>query len=283
MSKNSKFKLRIKEEYRNLLPPLPPAEYEALKNSIRINGLLNPIDVNPEGFILDGIHRYRACMELGIEPKYIIKKFDDPLQEKRFVIECNLMRRQMTTFQRIETALPLIEIERELAKKRMLAGNPVPNLDKGRTTEIVAKKIGISHGLLEMALWLIENAPEEELDKVRYGEKSISRLYREIKNSMEKKEMEGSIPRFLARLLKSAPTRWNNKLKINRYKNSKFATIMVDESIIDKFERGCSTVNEELGQPIDLELVIMDALEEYWRRFDRALQSIKKTKSPQGE
>jgi len=280
MSKKSKFKLRIKEEYRKLLPPLSPAEYEALKNSIKINGLLNPIDVNPEGIILDGIHRYRACTELGIQPKYTIKKFDDPLEEKKFVIEANLMRRQLTTFQRIEASLPLIEIERELAKKRMLAGNPIPNLGKGRTTEIVAEKIGISHGLLEMALWLIKNAPKEELDKLRSGEKSISRLYRELKNSAKKKEKESGIPRFLASLLKRAPTKGNNKLKINRYANSEFAAIMIDRSLIEKFETGCSTIKEELGQPIDLEQIIMDALEDYWRRFNRALQAIKKNKSP---
>jgi len=33
-------------------------------------------------------------------------------------------------------------------------------------------KIGVSHGLLEMALWLIKHAPKEELDKVRSEEKS---------------------------------------------------------------------------------------------------------------
>jgi len=113
--------LKVREEYLRLLPPLPPAEYEALKNSIRVNGLLNPIIVNPEGVILDGVHRYRACMELNIEPKYVIKKFNDPLEEKKFIIESNLMRRQLTKFQRIEAALPLIEIERKLAKKRRLS------------------------------------------------------------------------------------------------------------------------------------------------------------------
>ena len=53
-----------------------------------------------------------------------IKKFNDPLEEKRFIIESNLMRRQLTKFQRIEAALPLIEIERELAEKRKKLGNP---------------------------------------------------------------------------------------------------------------------------------------------------------------
>jgi len=57
-------------------------------------------------------------MDLGVEPKYEVKSFEVPLLEKRFVIESNLTRRHLTTFQRIEMALPLIELERELAKKR---------------------------------------------------------------------------------------------------------------------------------------------------------------------
>ena len=74
--------------------------------------------MNPEGVILDGNNRYDACMELGIEPKYEIKNFDNPSEEKKFVIESNLTRRHLTKFQRIEVAIPLIEIERENWRKR---------------------------------------------------------------------------------------------------------------------------------------------------------------------
>lgn len=66
-------KLKISDEYRRLLPSLPPGEYEALKNSIIKNGLLNPLDVNPEGVIVDGINRFKARSELGMranEPGY---------------------------------------------------------------------------------------------------------------------------------------------------------------------------------------------------------------------
>ena len=49
----------------NTMPVKSEHEYEALKESIRINGLQQPL-TRFEGKILDGRHRLRACMDLGI-------------------------------------------------------------------------------------------------------------------------------------------------------------------------------------------------------------------------
>jgi len=158
----------------------------------------------------------------------------------------------------------------------MLKGDPPQRFAEGEALEIVAKKIGISCTTIRQALWLIEHAPKEELDKLRSGEKSISGLYRELKNSVEKKET-GSIPRFLARLLKRASRKGNNKLKINRYAKSEFATIMIDRSLIGEFEEDCSIIKAQLDQSIELEYIIIDALEEYRQRFKRAVKSIRQS------
>jgi N6-adenosine-specific RNA methylase IME4 len=160
---------------------LPKEEYEALKESIKTEGQHYPIIINKKGIILDGHHRYRICQELQHVVKYEMKEFSNVLEEKRFVIESNLLRRQLTTFQRIEMALPLIEIEQEFAKQRMMAGTPVPNSEQGRTIEVVSEKIGVGKETLNEALWLMENAPKEELDKLRSGERAISNLYKETK------------------------------------------------------------------------------------------------------
>jgi ParB-like chromosome segregation protein Spo0J len=54
-----------------MVPELSPEEYESLKQSIMKDGLYVPIIVNQNGIILDGHHRYKACQELGIEPKTV--------------------------------------------------------------------------------------------------------------------------------------------------------------------------------------------------------------------
>lgn len=50
-----------------LFPRMSGAEYEALKEDIRVNGLRHPI-ITHNGMILDGGNRYQACMDLGIKP-----------------------------------------------------------------------------------------------------------------------------------------------------------------------------------------------------------------------
>ena len=68
--------------------------------------------------ILDGHHRFQICNELGIEAKFEVKEFPNALLEKKFVIESNLRRRHLNRFQRAKLVLPLLEIEKELARGR---------------------------------------------------------------------------------------------------------------------------------------------------------------------
>lgn len=71
-------------------------EYEILSKDIATNGQLEPITLF-EGVILDGWHRFQACAELNIEPKY--KEYDgnDPVA---FVLSKNLHRRHLNASQR---------------------------------------------------------------------------------------------------------------------------------------------------------------------------------------
>jgi len=173
--------LKVNPEYEALLPKLSKEEYEALKESIRTEGQHYPIMVNKDGVILDGHHRYRICQELQCVVKYEVKEFSNVLEEKRFVIESNLLRRQLTIFQRIEMGKPLLEIERELAKQRMLRGDPTQNFAEGEALELFAKKVGSNKETVRQALYLIEYAPPEELEKLRKGEREIFNLYKEVK------------------------------------------------------------------------------------------------------
>ncbi|KKK50295.1 hypothetical protein LCGC14_3126430, partial [marine sediment metagenome] len=110
--------LTVNSEYEKLVSPLSSEEYASLKKSIKEDGLWMPILVNPGGEILDGHHRFRACLELNIPTKHAVREFENKLLEKRFVIECNLKRRQLNDFQIAELGITLLEIEQELAKQR---------------------------------------------------------------------------------------------------------------------------------------------------------------------
>src|SRR5215510_5323708 len=74
-----------------LFPELSPADYEALREDIRRNGVKVPILVHG-GQILDGRHRYRACRELGIRCLVVEWNGHDPWLE---VQSRNLVRRHL--------------------------------------------------------------------------------------------------------------------------------------------------------------------------------------------
>src|SRR5947208_9147680 len=112
--------IRPHPEYSTIVPPLKTEKYETLSDSIRRNnGNWDAVVVNKEGFILDGNHRYKICNELGIEPNYEVKEFNSALEEKLFVIDSNLARRQLTDYARTELILLKKQTYLDLGKKNM--------------------------------------------------------------------------------------------------------------------------------------------------------------------
>lgn len=53
-----------------LFPRMVAAEFDALREDIRVNGLRMPIVLH-DGMILDGGNRYRACIEAGVVPEFV--------------------------------------------------------------------------------------------------------------------------------------------------------------------------------------------------------------------
>lgn len=193
--------LRVNPEYEKLLPKMSDEEFFELKASIQTEGQHYPIVANENLEVLDGHHRYKACVELGIEPDFEVRKFEDKLHEKKFVIEANLRRRHLNNFQLVELGVPLLEIEKQLAKKRQAVGGKkgrniqlglVPDdakpVFKSKATAAVAKKAGISARTFERGKKILQKASEEDKQKLREGKTSISKVYHEIVTSEREAE-----------------------------------------------------------------------------------------------
>ncbi len=101
-----------------------------------------PIIVNAQRIILDGYTRFRACKELQIVPRIMIRQFEGPLQEKQFIIQINRNRRHLTTFQRVELEPKYQTIQSELAKKRMSEAGKTGAQKDGREERNPPSKIG---------------------------------------------------------------------------------------------------------------------------------------------
>jgi N6-adenosine-specific RNA methylase IME4 len=114
-----------------LFPLLEGADYAALVEDIRTNGLIEPIWTF-KGEIIDGRNRHRACQDAGVEPRF--REWDGSGSLVTFVLSLNLLRRHLNASQRAMLALEVLPLLEEEAKRRMLAGvrsNPPAILQEG--------------------------------------------------------------------------------------------------------------------------------------------------------
>jgi hypothetical protein len=132
-------------------------EFKNLKEDIQAHGLLEPIWTH-KNQIIDGRHRYRACEELGIEPKF--REWDGKGNLKKFVISQNLHRRHLSAKEKREAVKSLLKAnpkqsnrkvgaqagvdDKTVAKVRedMEATAEIPQLDKteGKDGRVRAKR-----------------------------------------------------------------------------------------------------------------------------------------------
>ena len=116
----------INPEYEEMVPPLTEEEYTRLKDSIKEVGLYERIKINQDNIVLDGHHRLKACLEAGVMPRFEPKHFDSRLDEEIYVIESNVIRRQLTTYQKTILGEKLEPKYAEKAHQNMLSGVTLP-------------------------------------------------------------------------------------------------------------------------------------------------------------
>jgi hypothetical protein len=85
-------------EVANIFPLMTGDDFEALKADIAANGQREPIWLHPDGSIIDGRNRHRACVELDIAPEF--HTWNEQGSLVGFVVSLNLHRRHLEVGQR---------------------------------------------------------------------------------------------------------------------------------------------------------------------------------------
>lgn len=103
-----------KTPYKDLLPPLSSEEFEALKQSIKADGVRDPVLLDELGNVLDGHNRLQIDPDA---PTRVIKGSKDwtEAQRKAFVYKVNFERRQLSPEQKSEANEARKAIARELS------------------------------------------------------------------------------------------------------------------------------------------------------------------------
>ena len=185
--------IKIEPEYLLLVPRMPSDQYKSLVNSIKEDGQQVPIILNQNGVVLDGHSRLHACQDLGMQPKFIIKDFDDPAKEREFVVTTNLARRQLNLFQRGECCFNFYKRERDTRYQRMSENTwkvrrgekeLIPEGPEKRAARLLnrfGKMIGISGSVAHYIVWLIENADETTKELLRTDKITVRKAYITLK------------------------------------------------------------------------------------------------------
>lgn len=86
-----------------VMPELSAEEYAALRADIKANGVLQPIDADSDGNVLDGHNRKAIADELGIEcPIRTVGRLADDDAKRAYALTVNIQRRQLTVQARTE-------------------------------------------------------------------------------------------------------------------------------------------------------------------------------------
>jgi N6-adenosine-specific RNA methylase IME4/ParB-like chromosome segregation protein Spo0J len=144
------------------------AEYEALVADIREHGQREPIWLH-DGRIIDGRNRYRACVDLGIEPE--TREWDGGGSLVAFVVSLNLHRRHLNESQRGTVAARLANLTHGGDRRSDQAANlPLEAV----TQQEAASLLSVSERTVRTAKAVLEDGAPELIAAVESGEVSVS-------------------------------------------------------------------------------------------------------------
>jgi ParB-like chromosome segregation protein Spo0J len=140
---------------------MTPEEFESLRESIHVNGVLNPITIH-EGMVLDGWHRYLASIELGMDcPEAELEDWIDP---KDFVLAQNKNRRHITMSQ---LAMATAAVYEWISVGR--PNNSAMMAELNKTDSELAEISGTSVRTISRAKAVMKNATPEVQNAVKSG------------------------------------------------------------------------------------------------------------------
>lgn len=197
------YTLKIDPEFQGLIEPLEGDEWDRLEKSLKAEGFREDRGkiITWNEIIVDGHHRYQICHQNNIPFTYIEQDFADRDAVKLWIINEQLGRRNLNSYQR--SALVLKEKKVVAAEARERQGTRTDLLQKdhnlpvnspegaprnkstGEARQKLADKAGVSGQTITRVARLEEEADEETKQKLRSGETSVNKAYSELKQKAE--------------------------------------------------------------------------------------------------
>lgn len=240
--------LKIKEEFKKLIPPLTAEEFKQLETNCINEGIRDAI-VTWNGFIIDGHNRYKIATDWQLSFKTIEKAFESEEAVKEWMIINQFGRRNLSNYDRAKLGLELEDIFSKKAKANLrlsgeiygkgcqISDKPITLFEEQPiekkpieikpidTKKEVAKIANVSHDTIAKVKVIEQKAAPEVKEKLSTGEISINQAYQDIKKEEKKVELEQKKEQYIERV----ETKNINEFKVDIFNTTeKFRIIYAD-------------------------------------------------------
>ena len=182
--------MKIKEEFKKLIPPLTTEEFKQLEDNCLAEGIREKI-LTWNGFIIDGHNRFQIATRWNLEYETESKYFENEESVKEWMILNQFGRRNLSNYQRSVLALELEDVFSKKAKekeriRKTTSQKSDESLKEVSTKKELSKVASVSHDTIAKVKKIQEKASEEVKEKLSTGEVSINAAYKEIKKEEKK-------------------------------------------------------------------------------------------------
>jgi len=183
--------LVVHDKQNEFSPEMNTKKWKSFLKGIEEYGIKQAIVANMKGKVIDGKHRLKAAVELGIEDVLVVYEDIPENEVGTYISETKMNRDDLKSGQKAAIVIRLF-YEEERAKSvgrqatSMGGSNPQldPDLDQaengGRTYEILAKKASIGKSSMANLLAVYNKRPDL-FEKVFSGEYKVGRAHTEMK------------------------------------------------------------------------------------------------------
>ncbi len=178
-----------------IIPDMRPDEWTDFYNDIAMRGIKEDIEVLADGIILDGRHRFKAALELGIEKVWIRPaplNGDDP---EVFMLKAAVLRRHLTDDQRVMIAtIWKDENKAQGERKDLTSAPPRAEVKDSSPTRAEASEIfKVPRRKLDKATYVRKHNPKLA-EKVHQGDIALNSAFRQVKGTEERAKIAATVP-----------------------------------------------------------------------------------------
>lgn len=186
--------MKIKEEFKKLIPALSVEEYKQLEENCLAEGIRESI-ITWNGYIIDGHNRYEIATKHDLKYESIDKSFDSEDDVKEWMICNQFGRRNLSNFQRSVLVLELESVFSKRAKEQQIRKpESVIQISEEQKPIVAIKELAkianVSHDTIAKVKKIQATATPEIKAQLNAGTISINEAYQDIKKEEKREQQE---------------------------------------------------------------------------------------------